>query len=280
MKEYIKLMRVKHYIKNILVFLPIVFSKRLFEVDLWKNLMLGFISFCMISSAVYILNDYRDIEKDRLHPTKKNRPLASGKVSKKQGFILFLICLVLAIGLIVYVGNILATILIIAYFILNIMYSMGLKDKPIIDIVILASGFVIRVVFGGAIIGIEISKWLYLVIVTGSLYMGLGKRRNELKMGTKSRKVLKYYNEDFLDKNMYMCATLAEVFYVLWTVELKDKVLIWSVPVFIIIMMRYSMNIEGESDGDPVEVILSDKVLCGLVLVYAICIFAMLYLMR
>ena len=96
---------------------------------------------------------------------------------------------------------------------------MGLKNKPIIDIVILAAGFVIRIFYGGMITGVSISKWLYLVITSGSLYMGLGKRRNEMKKQTDTRDVLKYYNVDFLDKNMYVCVPLTIVFYALWTYE-------------------------------------------------------------
>lgn len=155
------------------------------------------------------------------------------------------------------------------YFLLNVAYSMGLKNKPIIDIVILAAGFVIRVFYGGVVTGVEISKWLYLVVTVGSLYMGLGKRRNELKKQTETREVLKYYNVAFLDKNMYVCMALANVFYALWTFEMPNPRTSWTIPVFIILLMCYSLDIEGESDGDPVEVILHDKILIAIVLVYA-----------
>ena len=166
-----------------------------------------------------------------------------------------------------------------AYFVLNLFYSMGLKSKPIVDVVILAAGFVIRVVFGGVITGVDISKWLYLVVVTGSLYMGLGKRRNELRMNTASREVLKYYNESFLDKNMYVCVALVNMFYALWSIEMPDPRMIWTVPFFIVLMMCYSMRIEGNSDGDPVEVIWRDKLLIGIILAYAMCIFLLLYVL-
>lgn len=154
---------------------------------------------------------------------------------------------------------------------------MGLKNKPIIDIVILAAGFVIRIFYGGMITGVSISKWLYLVITSGSLYMGLGKRRNEMKKQTDTRDVLKYYNVDFLDKNMYVCVALTIVFYVLWTYEMPNAQISWTIPIFIILLMSYSLDVEGNSDGDPVEVILHDKILIGILILYALFIFGLLY---
>ena len=155
---------------------------------------------------------------------------------------------------------------------------MGLKNIPIIDIAILASGFVIRVFYGGFISGLAISNWLYLVVTTGSMYMGLGKRRNELNRTTESRKVLKYYSVNFLDRNMYVCVALTDVFYALWTLELANNVIRWTVPIFIVILMRYSLDIEGNSDGDPVEVILKDKTLIAMTILYALLFFSMLYI--
>lgn len=278
MKDYLKLMRIKHYIKNILVFIPLFFGGAIFDIGKLKTVGLGFACFCLISSAIYILNDYRDIEKDRMHPTKKNRPLASGKISSRNAIVVMMICILGCIAISIYLGNLYGTICLGLYFLLNILYSMGLKNKPIIDIVILASGFIIRVFYGGFISGFIISKWLYLVVTTGSLYMGLGKRRNELKKQTDTRDVLKYYNESFLDKNMYVCVALANVFYALWTLEMPNTMMSWTVPVFIIILMCYSLDTERDSDGDPVEVILHDKILLALVCAYAICAFVMLYL--
>lgn len=278
MKECIKLLRVKHYIKNLLIFIPMFFGGVIFNKDKLLCGILGFIVFCMVSSAIYVINDLQDIEKDRKHPTKKNRPLASGKIKPQQGIVLMIVCLCIAGIISVILKNYSALGLMILYFILNIAYSMGLKNKPIIDIAILASGFVIRIFYGGAITDVTISKWLYLVITVGSLYMGLGKRRNELKKQSETREVLKYYNVAFLDKNMYVCVALTNVFYALWTLEMPNPRISWTIPIFIILLMCYSLDIEGDSDGDPVEVILHDKILIGLILIYAICLFTLLYL--
>ena len=277
MKDIIKLLRVKHYIKNVLIFLPLFFGGAIFSYDKLLRCSMGVVSFCLVSSAVYILNDYKDIEKDRNHPTKKNRPLASGRIKPSSAMIIFVLCLIVVLILALVIKDIRAAICLFVYLGLNVAYSMGLKNKPIIDIVILASGFVIRVIYGGFVSDIVISKWLYLVVTTGSIFMGLGKRRNELKAQTDTRTVLKYYNEGFLDKNMYVCVALADVFYSLWTLEMSNPYVSWTVPVFIVLLMCYSLDAEGDSDGDPVEVILKDKVLIVLGIGYAFCLFVMLY---
>ncbi len=271
-------MRIKHYVKNLLIFVPLFFSRNMFNYELLISAILGFVSFCCISSAVYIINDIRDIQKDRNHPRKKNRPIASGRISKGTAYICFGICLFAATAVsFLYLKPLYYSYLLL-YFVLNIAYSYGLKNYPIIDVVILASGFVLRILYGGGVTGVEVSTWLYLVVVTGSLYMGLGKRRNELKQQNNSREVLKYYNESFLDKNMYVAVAVVIVFYALWTIESSNEVLAWTVPVFIIILMRYSFDVEGDSDGDPIEVLLHDRVLIILSVIYAISIFVILYL--
>lgn len=232
-----------------------------------------------MSSAVYIFNDYRDVEKDRKHPTKKNRPLASGKIKPQIAMIISAVCFGSSIIISMLMANDASTFCLLLYGALNIAYSMGLKNKPIIDIVILASGFVLRVFYGGHITNSLISKWLYLVVVTGSLYLGLGKRRNELKSQTDTREVLKYYNEAFLEKNMYVCVALANVFYSLWAMEMSDTQVSWTIPVIIVIFMCYSLDVEGDSDGDPVEVILKDKIMLAIIIFYVISVFLLLYIM-
>lgn len=277
-KEWCKLLRIKHYIKNLLIFMPAFFGGALFHYEVVLNGTMGFGCFCLLSSVIYILNDYRDIEKDRNHPKKKKRPLASGAIRPDVAFIVACFLLIFVIGISIVLNSWQGAVCLAIYFVLNIAYSMGLKNKPIIDVVILASGFVIRVFYGGFVCGIDISKWLYLVVTTGSLYMGLGKRRNELKAQTDTREVLKYYTEAFLDKNMHVCVALADVFYALWTLELPNQWISWTVPLFIIMLMCYSLNTEGDSDGDPIEVILKDKVLIGVILTYGLCMFSMLYI--
>ena len=225
--------------------------------------------------------DINDIESDRKHPIKKNRPLASGKVSKK-GAIITIIILVLLITGLLYFANLLfdfSSLILIVYFIINLGYSFGLKNIPLVDITILALGFVLRVTYGGVGLGIEISNWLFLTILSISFYMAFGKRRNELiKNGSNSRKVLKSYNKDFLDKNMYMILALTIVFYSLWAVSaFNNEFFKYSIILVIVILLKYCMDVEDDNFGDPIEVITHDKVLLVLGALYIIFVFSSIY---
>lgn len=282
-KEYLKLIRVKHYVKNLLIFLPLFFSGLYKDIDKTLICIAGFIFFCLVSSIIYVINDMSDIEKDRLHETKKNRPLASGAISIKSAyaviFTLVLCCLLLIWVFIFLKGNLYALLLPLLYVIINVLYSKGLKNVVLLDVVILVSGFLIRLFFGGILIDAEVSNWLYLTVMSGAFYMGFGKRRNEfIRNKEKTRKVLKYYNKDFLDKSMYVCLTSTIVFYSMWTVDpvtvgkLGNQLLIWTVPLLMIILFQYSLSVEKGSDGDPVEVLLNSKSLMATVFVYVIAI--------
>ena len=288
MKKYIKLIRVKHWLKNALVFLPLFFSMSLFKMNLFINCLLAFFAFSFAASIVYVLNDLRDIEKDRLHPEKKKRPLASGEVSKKSAYIIIGLLMVASLGIETYLytinNNIFTFIIPLIYVFLNVLYSFGLKNIPIIDVVILASGFLFRVMYGGTVINTEVSKFLYLMVIFGSFYLGFGKRRNEIiKNGKKSRSVLAYYNKEFLDKNMYVSLGIALVSYTLWCVDkttiarIGNDYIFWTIPLVMIIFQLYSLDIEGDSHGDPIEVVLSNKLLLFAIILYAISLFTLIY---
>ena len=278
-KSYLKLMRIKHYLKNLLIFLPLIFSMSFNSLENNINTFIGFILFSFVCSIVYIINDLGDIEKDKRHPKKCKRPLASGEVSKKEAYVLLIVlAIIVVIGNILINANIYSIIILLIYLVLNILYSKILKNIPLLDVICLVIGFVLRVVYGASIINVEVSNWLYLTIISFSFYLALGKRRNELVAGTNTRDVLKFYNKDFLDKNMYMCLALTIVFYSLWCVDASTAerfnidYLIWTIPLLILICMKYSLNIEGDSYGDPVDVLLSDKSLIVLVLIFIIAI--------
>lgn len=276
--SYIKLMRIQHYIKNILIFLPIIFSKNMFQLELLKNTIIGAIAFSLMSSIVYIINDIMDVEADKKHEKKKFRPIAAGEISIKQAYIVVVMLLIISTTLnLIIKTNILACVIFYGYLAINILYSIKLKHIPILDIAILTSGFLLRLLYGAEITGIGISNWLYLTILSFSFYMALGKRRNELtKIGNETRRVLEYYNKSFLDNNMYTCMALGIVFYSLWCIDINTN-LIWTVPFVMVICMKYSLNIERDSLGDPVDVILSDKILLLLASMYAITMFVAIY---
>ena len=286
--EYIKLIRVKHYFKNLLIFLPLFFSGQFLKTDKLISTIIGFISFSLVASMIYIFNDYKDIEKDRKHNIKKNRPLAAGTVSKKESIILLFILFILNIGVVFYlttrINSYSFIYLELIYLIINILYSIGLKKVPILDLVILVSGFMIRLVLGGIINDITISNWLYLTVLSVSFYMALGKRRNELlKQKDTSREVLKKYNKDFLDKFMNIFQTLTIVFYSLWCIDggtntnLKNYTIL-TIPMILIILMKYSLNIEQDTYGDPIDIILEDKVLILLCIVFGVAMGIILYI--
>lgn len=283
MKEIFTLMRPKHWIKNLLVFLPAFFSGNLWELSRVKNLTVGFFCFSFVASVVYIVNDMKDVEKDRQHEIKCKRPLASGAVSKKEAGITIL-CLI--------AGAVLCSCAIksrqplqhffwcVFYFMLNLAYSIRLKNLPIIDVAVLASGFLIRIFYGAAVSGIEASSWLSLTVMSFALYMAIGKRRNELHKtdGSATRKVLQYYDVELLDRYMLIAATLGIVFYSLWAGMVTGcKWMVWTVPLVLFMIMKYEMILKGDSYGDPVEVLLSDRILCGLSVFYACLMLLLLY---
>lgn len=267
MRPYIRLIRPKHWIKNLLVLLPLLCSGQFFHKDRLIPGVLAFFAFSLLASSIYIINDIRDRENDRRNPSKCGRPIASGAVSVSSALALFAGMLVLALicGIFANGTQLLCWAFFLLYFVLNLIYSFGGKNVPLLDIAILTSGFLLRVIYGGMVTGIPLSHWLCLTVTAASFYLSLGKRRGELlKNPDNPRPVLRYYSRDFLEKNMYMSVALAIVFYALWTVDASNvsrfgsTALVWTVPLVILIFMRYSLIIEDKTDGDPVEVILRD----------------------
>lgn len=287
LKDIIQLLRIKHWIKNILVIIPLFFSVSNFNYNALFNLLFGLLSFCLISSAVYIFNDICDVEKDKTHKIKCKRPIASGKVSIKLGYIVMLILIVISLGIdICLVNSKYSIFFLLGYLILNILYSVKLKNVPILDIIILVSGFIIRVLYGAIITKVIISKWLYLSVMSASFFMGFGKRRNEmLKQTHMSRIVLQYYSQSFLDKFMYVSLILTLVFYALWSIDpttinrYGNEYITYTIPLVLIILMKYCLNIEGNSYGDPVDILMSDRILIILIMLYATSLISIIYLL-
>jgi decaprenyl-phosphate phosphoribosyltransferase len=286
LKNIINLIRLKHYVKNILIFIPLIFSLNFTKADLFLNEILAFISFSLAASFVYVINDIVDKDKDRLHPVKKNRPIASGALSSLQAMCVAVVLIAVSL----WIANMLNTralFIVMAYLISNILYSFWLKNVPIIDVSLIALGFLLRVLMGGAAISVPISKWLLLTIMTLSFYLGFAKRRNEMSKvnsTNETRKVLKEYNANFLDKAMNSMMTLSVAFYALWSIDAQvvktfnsDK-LIATVPFVLIGMFRYSLIIEGDSYGDPTDVLLSDRLLQLVILGYIVFVFLLIYI--
>lgn len=282
--KYVSLMRIRHWIKNILIFFPLVFSGNLLEQEKCIGTILGFVSFCLVSSAIYIVNDLRDIDSDRMHEVKKNRPLAQGTVSKVQGMVLIALLLVSAAGICVW--NRLGWIYVIIYLFINLLYSFGMKNIPIIDAVILGAGYIIRLLYGGVLAGTGVSDWMLLTVMMASFFLVFGKRRGEyIEYGEETRRSLKGYSRSFLDNCVNMFLTLTIIFYSLTCLDKESGVarqgvnMLWTVPFVIIICLRYMMRMESDDNcgGDPVEIVIHDPVLMVFMLFYGIAVIVSLY---
>lgn len=228
MKKYLKLLRVEQWVKNLFVFVPLFFSGNIHNPDLLTKSILAFVIFSLMASVVYILNDYNDIEADRKHPEKRRRPLASGAISKNNALAILaglFIATITLIGFCQFYFNQPVwkfAVIIGFYFAMNIAYTFKLKHVPIIDIFIIATGFVLRVLAGGYMTGLIISQWAILLTFVLALVLAIGKRRGELinaQVSGKTRKALDGYNVQFADIALSISVTLAIVCYLMFTLS-------------------------------------------------------------
>ena len=272
---YIKLLRVKHYIKNLFVFVPLIFSMSFLNLNLVGKAVIAFIQFCLASSIIYIANDICDVEKDRAHPKKKNRPIASGEISIKKANYLEVFLIALEILLMLLSKNIYVSITILSYLLMNFLYSFYLKKIPILDVMIIAIGFLLRIYAGAFAINVEVSHWLLLTAFSLSLFLGFGKRYGEKnKTNSNGREVLEGYDINSLKTFMIISLSLTLVFYSLYCAA-GDNILgkngILTVPIVIFAFFRYYLILGNEEiDGDPTDVILNDLPIKVSILAYAI----------
>jgi 4-hydroxybenzoate polyprenyltransferase len=262
LRLYIRQLRPKSWLKNVFVFIPLVFSLTLTDLVKLTATAVAFVSFCLISSAVYIFNDIRDIESDRKHPVKCRRPVASGAIGVRAATVTALLLSAAALGL-AYCANLFTALMLAIYLAENLLYTIVLKHHPIYDCFCIAAGFILRV-YAGSFAGDEpVSDWLFLTIVAMSLFMAFGKRRGEmLKIDEENRRVvLERYNLVFLNGIMFCTAGLSIVFYSLWAMN-RGAGMIYTVPIIIFIVCKYLLIIHDEkSHGDPTTVIFADKTL-------------------
>ena len=220
--NYFKLLRPKEWAKNLFLFIPLFFSGELFNWNLYPELILGAIAFSFVASSIYIINDYRDIADDKKHPEKKHRPLASGLVSKTAAIV---ICILLIVIGFIIAGLIREKFLFVVgiYFVLNLAYSFGLKAIPILDVIVIAAGFVLRVKAGAVIAMIGLTEWLNIMIFLLSLFMAIGKRRDDvllkLSSGSDMRKSIKGYNLEFLNVATSLVSAVIVVAYFMYTMS-------------------------------------------------------------
>lgn len=277
MQGLIKLVRPKQWVKNSFVFAPLIFAGEFLHPDSVYSTLLAAFLFCIAASAVYIVNDLKDIEKDRIHPEKcKKRPLASGQVSPQSAIILLILLYIVLISFWTVVPNVIYVIFI--YLALNWAYTFKLKHEPVIEIFIVAFGFVLRVYAGAVALAVPVSHWMFITTLSISLYLASIKRRQELvQSGSQGRGVLEHYSVPLIDRFAGMSAITAIVFYSLYVMEVQPQLII-TIPFVMFGLFRYWFIVETLKGGEsPTDVIVQDwQTLLTVALWIACCIWTLL----
>lgn len=267
--EYLKLIRPKDWAKNLFLFIPLFFAKEILNLDKLIPVSFGFIAFSFIASSIYIINDYRDREDDRKHPVKCKRPLAAGTVTPTAAIILCCILLLAGFGLAWFI-RFKFLILLAIYFFVNLGYSMGLKAIPILDIILLALGFVLRIKGGSIISYVVLSEWIIIMVFLLAIFMAIGKRRDDvllkLSSGADMRKSIKGYNLDFLNTLLSFVCGVIIVAYLMYTMapasqEHVGNRRLYYTTVFVMAgLMRYLQIIYVSTDsGSPTKILYRDR---------------------
>ena len=280
-------MRPRQWTKNGVVFFGLIFDKQLFLVEPFLRTLAGFALFCLLSSAVYLFNDIADVEADRHHPEKKFRPIASGKlpVNVALGAALALTLIAIPVG---YLLSPIFAVLLALYLLTNLLYSRWLKHISILDVLVISSGFVLRVGAGVALITVErFSPWLYMITILFSLYIGFGKRRSEMNLlergASAHRKVLEGYTIPLLDQYITIVSGMTIVAYSLYTFSApnlpENHTMMLTIPFVVYGIFRYLQLIQtGHAAGSPDEVALKDRPLQVTVVLWCLAVVAVFYL--
>lgn len=291
-KDIIRLIRPKQWIKNLFVFIPVFFGGALFDYQALLNVAIAFVTFSFAASSIYCFNDLRDVADDRLHPEKCKRPIASGAVSTGQAY---------AIMATMIVGSLLLTLLlppkrmaglaaiVSCYFVLNLLYSIKLKQYAIIDVCIVAMGFVLRILAGGMASGIVLSHWIVLMTFLLTLFLSFAKRRDDVvrmqKTGVAPRKNTHRYNLTFINEAINLTGAITIVCYIMYTVSPEvvnrfDTQYLYLTSFFVILgVLRYiQLSVVDNKSGDPTEVALNDRFTQLTILAWTISFFLIIYL--
>jgi 4-hydroxybenzoate polyprenyltransferase len=261
-------MRPSQWMKNVFIFAGLIYSKNLYDLSLLVKVTTGFVLFSIIASSIYLFNDIKDREKDKAHPEKCNRPLAAGQLTVQSAYVasssLALIGLACSFLL-----DTTFFLVVLCYFLMNIVYSTKIKDMVILDVMFIAFGFVLRVIAGTVLAGVRPSDWLVLCTIMLSLYLGFSKRRHELAImdtdASNHRKVLEEYNITFLDQMISVATACTVLSYSLYTIaeetvaRFGTKNLVFTIPFVIYGVYRYLYLIHGKKmGGNPTSLVLND----------------------
>ena len=272
-KDICKLVRPSQWVKNGFVFLPMFFAGQLSNLICWREAIIGFISFSFAASAIYCLNDIRDVEEDRLHPVKRHRPIASGSIPVVAGWLICItlaLCSVLVCCVLGYPTGYKAAIIILIYIMINIAYCLRLKRLAIIDVVIVSFGFVLRIVLGGVVTSIWISPWIVLLTFLLTLFLAISKRRDDVILlnrdGIARRRNIRQYNLEFLNQALSIIGAVTIVCYIMYCVSpeviLRFKTeYLYITAVFVLTgILRYlQIAIVDSKSGSPTRILLKDR---------------------
>ncbi|MDD3363614.1 MAG: decaprenyl-phosphate phosphoribosyltransferase [Syntrophomonas sp.] len=284
---YLKLLRINQWIKNFFVFIPLIFSLNLFNLPILEKSLEGFICFCLMSSSVYIFNDIKDIEQDKVHPRKKFRPIAAGQISPRIASMIMVILIILSLGLAIHFTPNAFTIVLVLYLLNNILYTIWVKHIVILDVMSLSLGFFLRVYSGAVVIRVEASDWLLIFTALLTLFLGFGKRRSELELikdAVDHRTVLQYYSIKYIDQMIGIVTAGLILAYMLYTLSPETvehfgtKGLVLTVPFVLYGVFRYLYLIYVKSEGeDPTKLSYQDKPILITVVIWLIAVIAIIY---
>ncbi len=269
LKDYIQLLRPKHWIKNVFLFAGIVFGKELLGIEAFVGVIQGFVCFCGLSSGAYIFNDLWDVEADRQHRLKRNRPLAAGKISPSAATLLGIVLTAAMLGWAFWLGSVFG-IIGAAYTGLNLGYTFWFKHEPIVDVIAISLGFVLRAVAGVALLeGVELSPWLIVCTFCLCLFLGFGKRRSELteygEQASEFRRVHELYSKGMLDQMLSITSGVTVVAFLMYTLHprtiawIGNYYLVYTTPLVLYGIFRFLLLIETGKARGPVEVIVRDR---------------------
>jgi decaprenyl-phosphate phosphoribosyltransferase len=260
--------RPRQWVKNVLVFAAPFAAGRIGEGGVIRASLIAFVVFCLAASAIYLINDAKDVASDRAHPTKRNRPIAAGIVPVPLAMSVAAVLLVAAIG-ISFVQNWQLAVVIAVYEAVQLGYCFGLKNEPVVDLCIVASGFLLRSIAGGVAAHIPLSEWFLLATAFGSLFMVSGKRYAEIRLyeqtGAQIRASLRRYSASYLRFVWATSVAIVITTYSLWAFDLHQQSRsVWSVlsiVPFVMALLRYAVDVDGGKAGEPEDIVLHDRVL-------------------
>jgi decaprenyl-phosphate phosphoribosyltransferase len=266
----LRVLRPEQWIKNLFVFIPVFFAGEMNNASKWGALTLSFASFCLVASSIYIVNDLNDLEFDRQHPEKVKRPLAAGQISRASAIAIFCIIFPAGMFLSYLTGNLVFVAILTGYFLVNIGYSFGLRRISILDIIIVSSGFVLRVVGGGAVANVHISQWMVVMVFLLALFLTIAKRRDDILVFNRSgkimRKSLEKYTLEYINSLLIMISGIIIVSYLMYVISPEVMIrfnsqYVYLTSIFVIAgVMRYlQITLVENKSGSPTRVLYQDN---------------------